>query len=337
MILFYVAILVTIIVRMIISSTSFRDKEITIVRLMKKILCHIKSDWNKLANKPELIILKTNAIRTRLCTIIITIAFYLYIIFLTLPSIICILLYNFDATNETVLILPIYLNNFLKDQMNYYFTFLFECVFIIIITTIGITHYSMFVLIVQHACALFNIVASKIENGFKSNFSHPNNRNKFAQEYEWLVDIIEFYDNAIDFVDLMKLYNKIIYPFEVFFSLLFIIINYFYFFQLLSFTINTTEVLQKFNYIIGSMFVIYVYCYLGQKLIDYHNEIFMKLCQIPFYSFSLKTQKMLPFMIMKSLMPCNLSIKGVIVLSNLHFVTLMRISFSYAMIVYNSL
>ncbi|KAL2734731.1 odorant receptor 46a-like isoform X1 [Vespula maculifrons] len=220
------------------------------VTIMKKILRHIKCDWDNLAHKPELIILKEYANRTRTYTLIIAIAFYLYITSLIFPSVLRIFLYYFDEANETVLTLPVCLDNFMKGQINHYLALLFECVFLFIMSTIGIAHYSIFVLITQHTCALFNVVASKIEKRFKSNphkFNHANNRSKLAQEYEWLVDIIESYDNAIEFL-----------------------------FQLLSYSTNTNEGLQKCIYIIGSMFVIYIYNYLGQKLIDYHTEIYMK-------------------------------------------------------------
>nr|XP_050868536.1 uncharacterized protein LOC127072280 [Vespula vulgaris] len=178
---------------------------------MKKILRHIKCDWDNLAHKPELIILKEYANRTRTYTLIIAIAFYLYIISLIFPSVLRIFLYYFDEANETVLTLPVCLDNFMKGQINHYLALLFECVFLFIMSTIGIAHYSIFVLITQHTCALFNVVASKIEKRFKSNphkFNHASNRSKLAQEYEWLVDIIESYDNAIEFVsNLISLFS----------------------------------------------------------------------------------------------------------------------------------
>lgn len=37
---------------------------------MKKILCRIKCDWDDLANKPELVILKKYACISRICTIV---------------------------------------------------------------------------------------------------------------------------------------------------------------------------------------------------------------------------------------------------------------------------
>ncbi|XP_047370212.1 uncharacterized protein LOC124957314 [Vespa velutina] len=93
-------------------------------------------------------------------------------------------------------------------------------------------------------------------------------------------------------------------------------VDYFYLFQVLSTNINKTEVLTKLFYVIGSMFVIFAYFHLGQKLIDHNNHLFATLCQIPFYSLSLKTQKIILFLIMRSRMVCNLSWKGAIVASH---------------------
>ncbi|XP_047370214.1 uncharacterized protein LOC124957316 [Vespa velutina] len=310
------------------------------VKIIKAILFRIKSDWNNMTNKTELMILKTYANPSRMCTILIAIAFYVYITILMLPSVIHIILYIFGVLDETELILPISIDYFLKDQMNFYFALFNEYTSLVVLSTIGIAHCSIFVSFIQHTCALFNIVAWKIEKGCKSNshnLYHTYNFINYDEEYEWIIDVIESYDNVIDFVDLVKLYHGKICLFEAIFAMLLIILNYIYLFQILSFTINMNEVLQKTNYVFGSMFVIYIYHYLGQKLINHHTEIYIKLCQIPFYKLSLKTQKILLFMIMKSMMPCNLSVKGVIVLSHYLFGTFMKTSFSYAMIFYSSM
>ncbi|XP_035742385.1 uncharacterized protein LOC118450623 [Vespa mandarinia] len=275
---------------------------------IKELLFRIKSDWNNMTNKSELMILKTYANSSRMCTIINAIAFYVYITILMLPSVIHVILYIFGVLDETELILPISVDYFLKDQANFYFALFYEYACLIVLSTIGITHCSIFVSFIQHTCALFNIVAWKIEKGHKRNshnFYRTYNFINYKEEYEWIIDIIKSYDNVIEFVtnftklfvDFVKLYHGKICLFEAIFTMLLIILNYIYLFQILSFTINISEVLQKTNYIFGSM------------------------CQIPFYTLSLKTQKILLFMIMKSMMPCNLSIKGVIVLSHYLFGT----------------
>ncbi|KAI4501297.1 hypothetical protein M0802_003670 [Mischocyttarus mexicanus] len=242
--------------------------------IMKKILHRIKCDWDDLADKPELVILKKYANVSRLCTV----------------------------------------------------------------TIARVANYSMFVAIIQHACALLNIISWRIDERFKNiqqNFDHTIVNTNLAEEREWILGIIQFYTNTINFVDLIKSCYESIYLFEAFFGSIIIMIDYFYLFQILSFTLNTSEELAKLSYIIGSLFVIYAYYYLGQKLIDNHTDVYTKLCQIPFYTLSLKTQKMLLFLIMRSIRPCNLSIKGVIVISHYLFAKLMQTSYTYAMVFYN--
>ncbi|KAF7378665.1 hypothetical protein HZH66_015452 [Vespula vulgaris] len=125
---------------------------------MKDILFRVKCDWNDLANKPELMILKKYAGISRLCTIIIAVSFYVYTAFLILPSLFSITRYIFGVISEDELILPIPVDYLAKDQMHYYFGVCIQCVIIIVITTMGIANYTMYIAIIQHACALFQII-----------------------------------------------------------------------------------------------------------------------------------------------------------------------------------
>ncbi|XP_046837422.1 uncharacterized protein LOC124432483 [Vespa crabro] len=127
-------------------------------KVMKKILYRIKSDWDELANKPELVILKKYAEISRLCTLTIAIFFYLYVVFLISPSLLSASRYIFGITNETELILPVPIDYFMKNQMYYYIGLTIEYVIILFTSSVGIANYSMFILVIQHACALLTIV-----------------------------------------------------------------------------------------------------------------------------------------------------------------------------------
>ncbi|KAL2734619.1 hypothetical protein V1477_013796 [Vespula maculifrons] len=207
---------------------------------MKKIRYRIKCDWEILQNKPELKILKKYAEVSRRCTIIIAICFYLYAAFLIFPSALRNFRYIFGSMSYTELTLPFYVEYFMKNQMKYYFGLFVEYVIIIIGSTIGIANYSMFIAVIQHACALFSIVEWRVNERFRKppeNFYYANNKNELAEEIEWIVDIIQNYNKAIN-------------------------------------------------------------------------------CQIPFYSLSLSTQKLLPLLIMKSMRKCSLSLTSAIVISH---------------------
>nr|KAF7387696.1 hypothetical protein H0235_018418 [Vespula pensylvanica] len=131
---------------------------------MKKILYRIKCDWEDLMKKPELVILKKYADISRLCTIVIAISFYLYSAFLIFPSFLSIFQYifGFISESELILILPLSLHYFQTNLMHYYVGICIEYAIIVIVTTIGIANYSMFVASIQHACALFKIIDCRI-------------------------------------------------------------------------------------------------------------------------------------------------------------------------------
>ncbi|KAL2734618.1 odorant receptor 46a-like isoform X1 [Vespula maculifrons] len=302
--------------------------------IMKKMLYRIKHDWDELANKPELIILKKYAYVSRLCTVTIAVCFYLYIAFLVFPSLLSNFRYIFGAIRETELVLPIAFN--VKNQMRYYLELSLQCINISVLCTVGIANYSMFIAVIQHACALFNIIIWRVNEKFKKqshNSYRPDKKVVLAEENEWIIGIIKFYNNAIEFVNLIKAFYETSHLFEVFLAMIFIMIDYFYVFQVLCFDLTNTEKLTNICYVVASLFVIYAYFHFGQKLIDNNVNVSQTFRQIPFYVLSLKTQKILLFLIMKSMRQCNLTVEGMQDISHYLFASIMRSSFSFAMIV----
>ncbi|KAF7378664.1 hypothetical protein HZH66_015451 [Vespula vulgaris] len=145
--------------------------------IMKKILFRIKCDWNDLANKPELKILKKYAHLSRICTIIIAI--------------------------RTELVLPLRIDYFMKNQNHYYLGLFLQYMIISILCMVGVANYSMFVAVTQHAYALFNIIEWRVHERFKKkpkNFYYANNKAELAEEKQWLIDIIKFYNTTVEFV-----------------------------------------------------------------------------------------------------------------------------------------
>ncbi|XP_047370205.1 uncharacterized protein LOC124957309 isoform X3 [Vespa velutina] len=305
---------------------------------MKKILRRIDCDWMELANKQELIILKEYANISRICTIGNIISLYMYTGFLIFPSFHSFIQYIFGVIRYNELILPVHFEHFTKNRIGYYLGLCTQWSSITFLCTVAIANYTMFIAVILHACALFNVVVWKINDRFKdnrNNFYGNNENDKLLDENEWIVDIIKFYKSVIELVDLIKLFYEAINIFEGFFAMLITMIDYFYLFQLLSSDVNKTDGLTKLLYVIGSMSVIFVYFHLGQQLIDHNNYVFVTLCQIPFYSLSLKTQKLILFLIMRSMMVCNLSWKGTIVFSHNLFTVFIQKSLSFAMVFYN--
>nr|KAF7387701.1 hypothetical protein H0235_018423 [Vespula pensylvanica] len=170
---------------------------------MQKIRYRIKCDWGILENKPELELLKKYADVSRRCTVIIAVSFYLNIAFKIFPSLLCVFQYVFGSTNFTELILPFHIEYSMGNQMKYFFTLFYQYVILIIVATLGIANYSMFIAVIQHACALFYIVEWRVIEKFKKdphNIYYARTSSDLAKENEWIIDIIQFYNNAIEFV-----------------------------------------------------------------------------------------------------------------------------------------
>ncbi|XP_035733471.1 uncharacterized protein LOC118446645 [Vespa mandarinia] len=171
-------------------------------RVMKKILFRIKSDWDDLADKPELMIVKKYAEISRICTIIIVVCFYIYIVFLIYPSLLSVFRYVSGDISETELILPIRADYFLKNLMVYYIGLIIQYIMILVTCTVGIANYSMFIAIVQHACALFSIVQWRVKHKYEKlphNSYYVNVECELAEQNEWIINLIKFYKSAIEF------------------------------------------------------------------------------------------------------------------------------------------
>ncbi|KAF7378663.1 hypothetical protein HZH66_015450 [Vespula vulgaris] len=225
--------------------------------IMKKIFYRINRDWDVLANKPELTILKKYADVSSFCTVTIAINFYLYVGFLIFPSLISNFQYIFGLINENELVIPVVIDYAKKNHMLYYIVLSFQYVVIVILCTVGVANYSMFIAVIQHACALFNIVEWRVNERFKKNlhnFDNINSSIELAEENKWIVDIIEYYTKAIEFV---SLFGKI--------------------FQVISFEVTKTEGLTNICYVIACLLVIYAYFYFGQKLINHNDNVFITL------------------------------------------------------------
>ncbi|XP_035733475.1 uncharacterized protein LOC118446649 [Vespa mandarinia] len=288
-------------------------------RVMKKILYRIKSDWDDLADKPELLIVKKYAEISRICTVIIAVCFYIYIVFLIFPSLLSVFRYVSGDISKTELILPIRVDYFLTNLMVYYIGLIIQYIMILVTCTVGIANYSMFIAIVQHACALFSIVQWRVKHKYEKlphNSDYINIESELTEENEWFVDLLKSFYESVQIIAALL-------------SFTFVLVDYIYLFEVFSFTHNRIEGIAKLLYVVGSIFVIYVYTYVAQNLMDHNANVFLIFCQFPFYSLSLRNQKLLLFLTMYSMKLCGISLLGAVFISNELFATVKYFLYNY--------
>ncbi|XP_043485891.1 uncharacterized protein LOC122513552 [Polistes fuscatus] len=85
-------------------------------------------------------------------------------------------------------------------------------------------------------------------------------------------------------------------------------------------------------YVTGTAFTVYINFYLGQRLLNHSDAVREELCDVPFYTLSIHTQKLLLLIIARSGKPCFLSIGNMFVSSHQVFAGLMRKALSFAMV-----
>ncbi|XP_015189312.1 PREDICTED: uncharacterized protein LOC107073262 isoform X2 [Polistes dominula] len=150
-----------------------------------------------------------------------------------------------------------------------------------------------------------------------------------TEEYNWLIDIINRHRKCIEYV------SNEAYFIVVFLAMILSVFNFLCIMEYSELSKNIIDRIEFSMYVIGSFFTIYINFYLGQKLLNYSNAVFAELCNIPFYTISKNTQKLLLFMLMRSGKPSFLSIGNMFISSHEVFASLMRKAFSFAMVYYN--
>ncbi|KAI4484003.1 hypothetical protein M0804_007459 [Polistes exclamans] len=291
-----------------------------IVHQVQKLDKYIKRDYEQLSSKKELFILNKYTKQNKLFTIIIVGFCYLYAISLTMPSILSVLLHILGFLDNVKLTLPLPVNNIFNGGPLYYSLLIYQIIAIFVLLTICSVCYSTYLVVIQHACIQFNIIIFKIRQPFnEQNYEKEFWYSKTHQEeWEWIVDIIKRYKRITKLVT-----NNLLYSFDIL--------------QLSVILKNTNGMFECFIIIAGSILTIYANFYFGQMLIDHNSATVEELCQVPFYVLSIKTQKLLLFVIARSMRPCEISIGGIFVASHEIFSELVQRAFSFAMVYYNML
>ncbi|KAI4487803.1 hypothetical protein M0802_011818 [Mischocyttarus mexicanus] len=257
-----------------------------ILHQMKLLYAHFKLDYELLADEDELNIMIKYTNRSKLYVYLIIVLINLYIISITFPSIINVFLYISGSWDDIHLTLPFPVNNVLNAGLAYYSLLIYQTLALFIVGVIGSICYSMYWVMIQHVCSQFSVIIWKMQQPFKNDQRRIENEwcsGAIQDEWNWMIDLIQCYTRM---------------------------------FQLSTVLQSASETITCCIYMAGSISTIYISLYVGQLVIDHSTDAFLDMCQIPFYTFSIKTQKLLLFLLTKSIRPSELSIGGIYVASH---------------------
>ncbi|XP_070511415.1 putative odorant receptor 85d, partial [Cardiocondyla obscurior] len=201
-------------------------------------------------------------------------------------------------------------------------------------TSIMIATETLMIMYVQHICSMFQITGYRIERTLnKSHIKWLISSEKFNSKS--IVKAVDNHRSAIKFVDFLKRTFSISHFFAIPLGVTSLSINMYLFCECIM-AKNIGGASMSFLYIATHFLYIFFCNYIGQKVIDYSDDIFKKICSTRWYEAPLKIQKCLVMITYRSMKPSTLTVCLGLYLPSLQgFATLVSSSLSYFMVIYS--
>ncbi|KAL0111621.1 hypothetical protein PUN28_013066 [Cardiocondyla obscurior] len=303
-------------------------------KIMNSILCineirelleQIRNDFCSLRNSNDIKILQKYADSgKRSSTVYASVLYTMTVVFMLVPFQPLILRVA-NATTRPML----HRVEYFVDMDKYYFPILFHGYFtaVICVTSI-VASDAMFVIFVQHACGLFIITSSRIEQAIREVCLTADANLPIMKDnaYQNMIQCVRDHRAAIRFTNLMEMvYSKHF----LFHSGL----------NMIAMSVTSVGAVSKADDLYEFLRLVAVTCALSfhlgfecinaQRLMDYSGYLHTNLVNLNWYDASLRTKKLVLFMMMKTQLPCVLTAGGMFVLCMETFATVARTSFSY--------
>ncbi|KAF3054394.1 Odorant receptor 158 [Nylanderia fulva] len=294
---------------------------------MKALLENIEQTWKTTKIGPESEILRNYAEQSRTLTIQYAFALYCAGFFYTMMPTLTSGIYMILPTNKTYTAKFIYRLEHVLDVDKYFNLLMlhtFISVFFLLSVPIAID--CMFILCIQHACALFQGIKYKIGCIPSSDFVvlKPNIENDEA--YHIIIDCIKSYKRALKFSDLLSS----TYATSFFFLLGNAIISLsFNAAEIIMVDNNMDEVIRIVAGNLAQLVHIFYLCFTSQRLIDHSSELQDAIYNSKWYKISLRSRQLLAFTLMRALKPCHIKAGKIYVMSMVHFSSILQVSMSY--------
>ncbi|KAH0945380.1 hypothetical protein HN011_009609 [Eciton burchellii] len=308
------------------------------INKMRVLLERIQDDWNILNNAREIEIIKKYSAIGRFITLMVMLFIYLSLFGVIVIQLLAIFLLDvgLDVNESHVQQLPI-LTEYFIDQEKYLFLILFHIFLVVLcgLTTVAATE-TFYMSLIQHACGLFQIASYRLEQAL-----HKNIIRDVASIIEKNTIIccrinsgINMHKRAIEFVKMIQTSSKWAYLLLLPLGVLSLSMNFYRFSQLITIK-QYQEIIISFVFILGHFWYMFFCNYIGQKVIDHSSDIFHRIYNTQWYIAPLKTQKLLLFVMQKSMRHSTIILGGLFVPSLEGFATLASMSLSYFMVIYS--
>ncbi|XP_025075129.1 odorant receptor 13a-like isoform X1 [Pogonomyrmex barbatus] len=320
--------------------TSYMLTTVTLVKLytcyfnqykIKVLVDQLFVDWDELQTPEEYEIMKKYAKNGRRYSLGYSVycymAVYTFMSLSLIPQVLDVVL----PLNESRPILPTYPGYYFIDERKYFFYIFSHAIMAWEIAMTGIvTHDCMLLTYIEHVCSIFALVGFRFErltnkyNDYQTiKVLHPRASDTY---HERIAFSVYTHRKALKFAQLIEDTFSLTLAIQIMLNTIMISIT------LLQMTQNEAgilEVIRYAMYVIGQLIHLFCLSFEGQKLIDHSLQTRDKIYNSLWYEAPAKSQKMLLFVMQKSLRPISLSAGKIYIFSMENFTTIVQTSMSY--------
>lgn len=297
---------------------------------MRNLTQHLFCDWKTLESVEEYEIMKSYANNSRRFALIYSvynsIAVIVFISMSLVPYILDIVL----PLNESRSVLPPHKAYYFVDLRDHFFQIFCHAIVAWEIVVAGvIAHDCMFVTYVEHVCSMFAITGFRYEHLFYNNnekaktaLNADDGSNIDDKRVEFLVHT---HREALKYAQLIE--NTFTKPFAI--QILIVTIGMSITLLQITQQDNILEAIRYVFYTIGQLIHLFCLSFEGQKLIDHSLQMREKIYNSYWYKTSVKLQKLIILVMMKSLHPNFLTAGKIYIFSLESFTVVLQTSMSY--------
>ncbi|XP_043273894.1 odorant receptor 13a-like [Venturia canescens] len=301
------------------------------IKKLHRIMEHIRMDWLSLAGQPELQILREYAENGRKLTIVYSTGIYVAaFLFLTQPTTLKILQVINFLNDSIPTKYPFPVDYYVLDMDVYYFYFLphtYICIGVIL--TVLIAEETLFFVQVQHGCAMFSVLGSQLQRMDDNVTDDWTIRLRPLEDpaFAHLCNCIRNHNDVIEFSDLLEsIYSPALFS-SVMLAILLISVTGFQGAMVME--EKPTNAIRYMVFTGAQLFYLFFESYFCQKLMDHSQQVRQYLSEAKWYRITLHAQKLLPFISMRTLTPCQLTAGKIIVMSLETYTSVVKTSMSY--------
>ncbi|XP_072765425.1 uncharacterized protein [Anoplolepis gracilipes] len=216
------------------------------------------------------------------------------------------------------------------DWDKYYYLIMLHGVLALFIGIVVMLAIGIILMVYQlYACGMFRIASYRIEQAMAvGNLRKGNLQNKNLI-YKKLIRAVDMHRKAMKFSDLSISRFKIMLSFIIVIGVSCTTLNFFRLFQELSVEYDVAQLILPLTSLTILISCTLIGNFAGQQIIDHNNDVFATAYNIEWYTTSLSVQKMILFLLQRSIKPFNINIAGLIIGSLENAATLISTAISY--------